>query len=192
MMLDVGQANELKLAFRRANWSNDDIKRLCEGNVLADVRSVLRGHTFINVINVINCDADPFNPWANDGFTIEEHQKGGQWKFDPTHVEFFLASDQKDDKVIEGNKLCKELAKKLCFNANILDYLLENPHLIPEEWKMDGNGNTRYIFFWGTIYRYGGSRRIRCLYWGDGRWDWSYGWPDRDWYGDSPAAVRAS
>ena len=194
LMLDVGQANELKLAFRRADFSNDDIKRLCEGTVLAGVRSVLRGHAAINVVeHVIDCDADPFNPWTNDGFTIEEHQKGGQWKFDPKQVEFFLSSGQKDGKVIEGNKLRKELAKKPVFNANVLDYLLAHPELIPDEWKTDGNGNTRYIFFWGTVYRNrDGNLFVRFLYWDDGRWNWSYHWLDCDWRGNDPAAVRAS
>lgn len=194
LMLDVGQANELKLAFRSADWSNDDIKRLCEGNVLVDVRSVLRGHASIAVIqHVIDCDADPFNPWVSDGFTIEEHQKGGQWKFDPKQVEFFLANGQRGGKVIEGNKLRKELAKKPVFNANVLDYLLAHPELIPDEWKTDGNGNTRYIFFWGTIYRRrDGYLYVRYLYWNDGRWNWSNRWLGRGWRGNGPAAVRAS
>ena len=66
LMLDVGQANELKLAFRRANYTNDDIKRLCEGNVLADVRTVLLGRTERYICltvkmgeHVIDCNADP-------------------------------------------------------------------------------------------------------------------------------------
>ena len=111
-------------------------------------------------------DCNPLNPWTKDGFTIEEHQKGGQWKFDPKQVEFFLASGQKDGKVIEGNKLRKELAEKSVMNANVLDYLLAHPELIPDGWKTDGNGNTRYIFFWGTVYRdRGGDLCVRCLDW---------------------------
>jgi len=42
-MLDVGLANELKLAFRRAGYTSEDIKRLCEGDILADVRRVFFG-----------------------------------------------------------------------------------------------------------------------------------------------------
>lgn len=194
LMLDVGQANELKLAFRRADYSNDDIKRLCESNALADVRSVLRGYATITIVeHIINCDADPFNPWSKEGRTVEKHQKGGQWKFDPKQVEFFLSSNQKGDKAIEGNKLRKELAEKPVFNVNVLDYLLANPHLIPEEWKTGGNGNTRYIFFWGTIYRLrDGGLYVRCLCWYDGRWDWGGRWLGNDWDSDGPAAVRAS
>lgn len=32
LMLDVDQAGELKAAFRRGDWTNAEIKRLCEGN----------------------------------------------------------------------------------------------------------------------------------------------------------------
>ncbi|NNM83805.1 hypothetical protein HKL94_01115 [Candidatus Parcubacteria bacterium] len=182
LMLDVGQANELKLAFRRADFSNEDIKRLCEGSVLAGVRSVLRGHAAINVVeHVIDCDADPFVP---EGWMVEEHQKGGQWKFDLKEVELFLSSGQKGRKYIEGNKLRKELAKKPVFNANVLDYLLANPHLIPEEWKGKYD-----VFFWGTVYRHrDGDLRVRYLYWDDGRWFWSFSWLGNGFFGDDPAA----
>lgn len=43
LMLDVGQANELKLAFRRAGYTNELIKKLCEGAILEDVLAFMRG-----------------------------------------------------------------------------------------------------------------------------------------------------
>src|SRR3989344_599286 len=43
LMLDVGQANELKLAMRRNGWRNADIKELCRGNTLSGVLSIVRG-----------------------------------------------------------------------------------------------------------------------------------------------------
>ena len=148
------------------------------------------------VEHVIDCDADPFNPWTKEGgWTVDEHQKGGQWKFDPKQVEFYLSSGQKgdDNKAIEGYKLRKELAGKPVLNANVLDYLLKNPHLIPEEWKKDGQGNTRYIFFWGTVYRNrDGDLFVRYLYWYHGGWHRSYRWLGRGWDGRSPSALRAS
>jgi len=189
LMLDVGQANELKLAFRRADFSNDDIKRLCEGNVLADVRRVLLGHAAINVVeHAIDCDAQPFVP---DGWSVEEHQKGGAFKWDRNAQKdaLYLSKGQAGSKYIEGNKLRKELSDKSTpvLNANALDYLIANPHLIPEEWK------GKYVFFWGTVYRSrGGSLFVRCLYWGGGRWDWCYDWLDYGFDGYDPAAVRVS
>ena len=189
LMLDVGQANELKLAFRRADFSNDDIKRLCESNVLADVRCVLLGRAVINVVeHVIDCDAQPFVP---DGWSVEEHQKGGAFKWDKeTQKEApYLSKGQAGSKYIEGNKLRKELTDKSTpvLNANVLDYLHANPHLIPEKWK------GKYVFFWGTVYRdRDGPLCVRCLFWSGGRWLWSYHRLSRDFDGGDPAAVRAS
>ena len=187
LMLDVGQANELKLAFRRADYSNDDIKRLCEGNVLADVRRVLLGHASITVVeHAIDCDAQPFTP---DGWSVEKHQKGGTFTWDKEAQKdaLYLSKGQQGSKYIEGNKLRKEMAGKPVLNANVLDYLLANPHLIPEEWK------GKYVFFWGTVYRdRDGGLCVRYLYWGGGRWDWGGGWLDRGWGGNDPAALRAS
>ncbi|MFI5260286.1 MAG: hypothetical protein ACHQU0_00630 [Candidatus Paceibacteria bacterium] len=184
LMLDVGQANELKMAFRRADYSNDEIKQLCEGSILADVRNVLRKHATITMMEyVIDCDASPYVP---DGWKVEEHQKGGQFKFDASQIELYLSAAQKKGS-IEGNKLRKELAGKLVLNANVLDYLLANPHLIPEEWK------GKYVFFWGTVYRFSdGILFVRYLFWRGGRWLWGSYWLDNGWDGRDPAALRAS
>ena len=139
---------------------------------------------------IIDCAADPFVP---NGWTVETHQPGGQWKWNPEQVEFYLSLEQNKGKVITGNKLRQELAGKPVLNANVLDYLLKNPQLIPEEWKKDSNGNTRYIFFWGTIYRYAvGILCVRYLCFYDGRWHWSYRWLDNVWDSRSPAALLAS
>src|SRR5487761_2010406 len=122
LMLDVGQANELKMAFRRADYSNDEIKQLCEGSILADVRNVLRKHATITMMMeyVIDCDVLPFEP---DGLRVEEHQKGGQFKFDASQISLYLSAAQKKGS-IKGKKLRKELADKPVLNANVLDYLL--------------------------------------------------------------------
>ena len=140
--------------------------------------------------HAIDCDAAPFVP---DGWKVEEHQKGGSFIWDASKVELFLSESQKGGKTIEGNKLRKELAKKLVLNANVLDYLMKNPHLIPEEWKKDEQGNTRYIFFGGTVYRRSsGYLCVRCLSWSDGRWFWGGSWLDDGWSSRDPAALRAS
>ena len=192
LMLDVGQANELKLAFRRADYSNDDIKRLCEGNVLADVRRVLHGYASIVAIeaiidHIIDCNAYPFIP---DGSTVEEHQKGGvfRWDKDAQKDALYLSKGQAGSKYIGGNELRREFWDKSTpvLNANVLDYLLANPHLIPKEWE------GKCVFFWGTVYRARGNLCVRYLYWIDGEWSWSARRFGCDWDGDGPAAVRAS
>lgn len=51
LMLDVGQAAELKLAFRRNGWNNAEIKNLSEGDILADVLKVIKGQAEIKLIS---------------------------------------------------------------------------------------------------------------------------------------------
>ncbi len=182
LMLDVGQANELKLAFRRAGYSNDEIKKLCEGNILTDVRNVLLGHAEIKLAeHLIDCDADPFVP---NGWRVVKHQKGGFFKWDSAKVEFYLSPNQQDGKFVKGDKLRDELASKPVLNVNVLDYLLANPHLIPEEWK------SRYVFFWGTVYADAdGNLCVRFLYWHDVRWIWYDYWLEYAWSDMFPAAL---
>lgn len=139
---------------------------------------------------LINCDANPFMP---KGWKVESHQKGGQLAFDPTKVELYLSPNQQGEKHIVGNKLRKELVNKCVLNANVLDYLLVHPELIPEDWKKNEQGEIRYIFFWGTIYRVSrGSLYVRCLYFCDDKWSWHFHWLDYEWLGNHPAALRAN
>ncbi|MFA4880707.1 MAG: hypothetical protein WC650_03740 [Candidatus Doudnabacteria bacterium] len=144
--------------------------------------------------HIIDCDADPFLP---TGWKVEKHytDKGssGQFAWDSANVKLYLSENQIDGKYVEGNKLREELADMPVLNANVLDYLLTHPHLIPEEWKKDDNGNILYIFFWGTIYRYSdGDLCVRCLYFFGGEWSWRYRWLGRGWGDDHPAALLAS
>lgn len=194
LMLDVGQANELKLAFRKNGWTNAEIKKLCEGDLLSHLLPLVRKYDDVATVeaaqHLIDCDADPFVP---SGWKVESHKKGGQFAFDPAKIKLHLSPNQRGGKFIEGNKLRKELVNEPVLNANVLDFLLKNPNLIPEEWKKDASGNTRYIFFWGTIYRRSlGHLYVRYLCWSDGSWYWLYYWLDVDWGGDNPAAVFAS
>ncbi len=192
LMLDVGQANEFKLACRRAGYTNGDIKRMCEGDILERILPVVRGQAeMTQVTHTIDLDADPLIPY--EGWKVEEHRKGGQFTWDPEVVKLYLFPNQRGDKSIRGHELRKELAGQMVFNANLLDYLLDHPHLIPEAWKADENGDTSYIYFWGTVYQDSvGSLCVRCLYFNRGRWKQSFGWLGHDWGRVRPAAVGAS
>ena len=134
--------------------------------------------------HVVDLDADPFVP---EGLTVEEHHKGGQFAWDAAKVELYLSNGQSGRKYIVGTKLREEMKGKNPFNANLLDYLLKNPNIIPDEWK------GKYVFFWGTTYRgRDGGLFVRCLCWFGGRWFWSCHWLARAFFGVSPAALRAS
>jgi len=185
LKLDVDQAGELKAAFRRSDWTNEEIKKLCEGNILAEVRQVIEGNAEIKTLeHVIDCDANPFVP---NNWTIEEHQKSGMFKWDPAQVKLYLSESQSKGKAIGGHDLRKDLRGKPVMNACIRDYLLAHPELIPDSWK------GKYIFFWGTIYRDSdGDLCVRDLYLGGDRWQWGCYWLEGDWTDRSPAALRAS
>jgi hypothetical protein len=189
----VGLAHKVCLAAEDQGYTPELLNALAEHpSLFQQLLQVQRGYAvFTQIEHVIDLDAAPFNPWEKEGVVIEEHQKGGQFKWDASQVAFHLADSQKNG--IQGHKLRKELQGKPVLNANLLDYLLAHPELIPEDWKKDENGNTRYIFFWGTVYRNRvGNLFVRYLYWLGDRWDWSYRWLGSDWSGRSPVALRAS
>ena len=99
----------------------------------------------------------------------------------------YLSPNQQNGKSIQGHKLRKELKDKQGLNACIMDALLANPQLIPDEWK------TGYTYFWGTTFRRAdGDLVVGYLCWSVGRWVWSYYWLGRDWRSLNPAAVLAS
>lgn len=132
--------------------------------------------------HLIDCDANPFIP---NGWSVEEHKKGGLFKFDPAKISLYLSKKQKKGST-GGNDLRKELAGKSVMNANVLDYLLAHPELIPKRWK------GKAIFFWGTIYRGSdGDLYVRYLYWLGSEWDWSYDWLDGG-FGSLSSAALAS
>ena len=191
IVLKLEHCIEIQDAMRRNGITPDVLKKITSGDFLASVRDVANGYAVITVPeHLIDCDADPFIP---SGWKVEEHQKGGAFKFDAAQVQLYLDKGQQNGKYIEGNKLRTLLAGKPVLNANVLDYLLANPHLIPDDWKKDEKGNTRYIFFWGTVYRHSdGSLYVRALCWDGGGWDWSVYWLDLDWGGFDPAALHAS
>lgn len=129
---------------------------------------------------LIDCDASPFVP---DGWKIEEHRKCGQFKFDPAKVGFYCSPEQKGENLIEGNDLRKELAGKPVMNACVLDHLLVNTNLIPENWK------SIWVYFWGTVYcDPEGDLCVRRLCWYDG-WIWDASAIDVLWAEMMQAAV---
>ena len=185
LMLDVGQANEIKLAARRAGATNADLKRLSQGDVFAQILPVLRGLGEVIITKyIVDLDADPFVP---SDWKVVEHTRGGKLEFDPRKVQLYLDEEQQAGRLIVGNKLREKLKGKTVFNANLLEFYLKNPHLIPDEWK------GKAVFFWGTIYRDSlGNLCVRCLYWNDSSWDWRYRWLDDRFHDRSPAAISAS
>lgn len=104
----------------------------------------------------IDCNALPISP---DGFTVHEHKKAGYFFWNPMRVKLYRSPSQFRDK-FTGINLRRTLTDKPVMNACVLDYLLQNPQLIPRSWE-DECG----VFFWGTIYRCVDDEElyVRCL-----------------------------
>lgn len=141
-------------------------------------------------VDVIDCDVTLSVP---DGWAIVPDERQiqsrvrGKLEWDPTKISLFLADGQQNGRLIKGDELRKELEGKQVLTANVLDYVLANPELIPESWKENDT------FFWGTIYRDSdGSLCVRYLFWRVGHWGWGYGWLSRQFDYGNPAAVSAS
>jgi hypothetical protein len=132
---------------------------------------------------LVDCDASPFIP---QGWTVESHQRSGQFKLGRKSVTFYLSEQQKKGSVISGHEFLKELSGKAVLNANVLDELLKHPEIIPEEWK-DKN-----VFFWGTIYRRSrGDLCVLHLFWSGSAWRWFFSGLGHD-FGPGHPAILAS
>lgn len=124
------------------------------------------------------------------GWTIESHDTS-LGKIDLTKLELYL-DDVQNDGYVQGHKLREKLKGKPILNACVLDYLFEKQKLIPKSWKeKTKDGWTKYIYFWGTIYRDPDTDRlfVRCLCFIDGSWYRHYFWLGRVWGGNDPAAL---
>ncbi len=181
----IGQMNQLADACEAAGYDSGDITKLGQSGHLRDIRSLLFGHAEIRPIrHIIDCDTAPRVP---DGWKVENHKPGGKLEWNAGMVQLYLSARQQGEKCLEGNKLRQELEGKPVLNANVLDYLLDHPALIPVEWK------GKRIYFWGTIYRgSSGSLYVRYLRWDDLRFDWIFKWLDDGFFSNGPAALLAS
>lgn len=179
-----GQTHQLMTKLEAAGYTADDITKLGQSKYLSEIKDVLSGRAVISYPqHLIDCDAAPFLP---NCWEVVEHKQCGQFEWSPMRVKLYLAKSQKPGKLVDVNRLRQELEGQKVLNANVLDYLLKNPVLIPDEWK------GKAIFFWGTIYRSYGALYVRYLYWDESQWVWSDSWMGHDFLENGPAAVFVS
>jgi hypothetical protein len=195
--MSTGQAHEFALACARNGLTNEQVKKMSSGDFLKTILPVLLGTGIVQIVKYIVDLAGDCMPesWKKEGWLIEKHVGEGQLALDLTKIQLYLSANQIDGKVIKGNELRKELEKNKVsvLSACVLDHLLLHPELIPEDWKKDEMGKTRYVYFWGTVYRHQhGNLCVRYLFWLDGAWIWDYFWLGYDWSSQGPAAVFAS
>jgi len=146
----------------------------------------------------IDLAADPV--FIPEGFEVIEHLRGEfvEWNPQKPRIQLVLTPGQ-GKGTQDGNKIRAELAgfDGTPINANALDFFLRNvphsPWMIPEPWKSVENFRSKYILFWGTLYRYEGSICVRSLNWkADAReqqWKSGYCWMDSILNAQYPAAM---
>ena len=206
----AGEVQEVEFALARAGYSHPEVKELAKGELLGQVRQVIYGNLAIKPIAedatrvitlnattiVVNLGATPKPPFdgakvvshVGEGWAIVEKRADGLY-VNGCKVILHLSRRQQNGRRLQGYDLREELTGKPVLNANLLDALADNVYLIPEDWKKDEQGNTRYIFFWGTIYRGDdGDIFVRFLYF-RGVWRRSYAWLADTWFGNWPAAL---
>ena len=169
------------------------------------VKAFLRGDVTIAVVkHIVDLAKSPRLPFNNaevvkhDGTGIVpiELCSDDNLYVDGKLVSLFLSEKQLEGKkVVVGHELRQELedGTQVLLNSNVLDYIYDHPELFPEHWKKDENGDIRYIYFWGSIFRNPsrGYLYVRYLYWNDGELYRDCDWLDGDWNRQSPSASVA-
>lgn len=198
----AGEIQEVEFALARARYTHPEVKELTKGDTLGLIRKVLLGHAEVSALepHFIDLNANPFIPGYD--WKVKQHQGGDYLKWDSAKVQLYLCKSQQNGKSISGKKLSKELRGKSVLNANVLDYLLAHPYLIPDEWK--GDEYRLNIFFWGTIYENSDDLYVRYLYFDNSKWKshyrelkgwWGFGYCQLHggvWGIEDPAALRAA
>ncbi len=123
-------------------------------------------------MTLIDTDAAPWCPFPE--WTVKEHRPRGAWEWNPKQIH--LKPHPRTKLPLTGHTLVERFSEMMPLNANVLDYLWKNPHLIPKSWE------GRVVYFWGTIYSGpGGLLHVRCLNKYESKWGWSNNNLDARW-----------
>lgn len=148
--------------------------------------------------SIIHIDrSQPFDPaFVGKGWEIAEQDERvlALTEVNLNQIRFETGLES-DESWITGEEKLKRLknAGHLRLDAKIFQTLWQNQSLIPESWKEKINGNTRYIFFVGTVLRSPfGYRYVLYLYWHGGQWYWNCSWLGHYFSVNHPSVVLAS
>lgn len=177
-----GQTHQLMEALQANGFTSAHVTKLGQYDRLGDVRLLLDGMVkIVAVDNVIHLDADPV---IREGWSVVEHRRHNPCAWGLLKVGLYVPDQQKNGKFV-GNELRDLMKDQSVFNANLLDYLLARPALIPDKWKQ------KSIYFWGTIFRNEyGELCVRYMHSRDGLWRGDYRRLSKFWYPFEPAVVN--
>ena len=184
--MSARQAAELDHAFARAGWRAEDVKKLSKGSILRDFLDVLHGKKQIQTADLSICLND--SPFVPKGYTLERHTGEGVYRWGPDNFITKVFDHQKVGKGLSGQETLRLLSIFYVANANVLDFLLARPYLIPDHLK------GRRLYFWGTIYRNNRSqchcvRYLECLAHDSGSWADGFSCINTEHWGESDYAI---
>lgn len=115
-ILGAGQSHHLEHAFRRGEWTTDEVHRLGSGDVLRDVREVIDGFSKITPVEyVFDASAEPMVP---EGVAIKAHREHGTesvlWRY-------------RDELYLNGKRI---VLKEVEDRAQEVEYIFE--HILTE------------------------------------------------------------
>jgi hypothetical protein len=197
--LGVVTAGRFARKCAEAGWEIQEFEDISVDD-LVDLRSILRGQAEVKPAEHAFDRGVLPKPPINGATIAEHHGTAGISKFERKEdglylnggkVTFYLSKGQESGPVTDRGH--RHLSKRRALSATDLDYLLEHPNLIPQDWKRDKNGSIQHIFFWGTVFHGPGNNLcVRTLLWNGGQWQSSYHWLGSMALGsDCPAAVLA-
>jgi len=173
LKLDVGQAVELKEAFRREGYTNAEIKMLCER------KGFLR--QALEALYQDSCAKLSWNKVTIDRSTpFDNNFLGDDWK-DRIDEKCSLSLTEIDFGKLEIRSMFKRGEKFLTFRENrrrlqeagyisldarVFQMFWENKSRIPKSWKKIKNGRIPNIIFDGTVVR--GS--VTIIWFQNGEW----------------------
>ncbi|MFA5128472.1 MAG: hypothetical protein WC445_00740 [Patescibacteria group bacterium] len=165
--MTTGQAHELAMAFGRNGWTNADVKKMSEGNLLTQMLLVVRGQAEVKM---------PSSAVAAEfGYTVVED-------VEPTLKSVgdleFLSFLREGEFAVDG-KTMRRRAVEAKANLGLADLKLVLAHRaeIPEEMRKF------YLVFPGTVLRYmvNTALNVAGLRWHGGLWVVSFRWLDDEW-----------
>ncbi|MBI4092896.1 MAG: hypothetical protein HY420_03145 [Candidatus Kerfeldbacteria bacterium] len=202
LMLDVDQAGELKAAFRRGDWTNAEIKRLSEGDVLSQVRRVIQGSAVIVVkkeeflldtIVRVNRSVRPAYPDWVDKVMNPELESTGPAEYDlATSIALWLHEGQQGG-VVTGQVIYAYLNEHDLLRSclSLQDALEIQKNGVAVFQKVFGD---KIVYFWKSVVQNRDDRNLHvpCLYVHGDRVVLHWDWLGHDWDDGEPAVRFAS
>lgn len=180
--LDVGLASDVKLACRRNGVTPEQLKKLCEGDLMAQCARLADGtHKIVPVGAVIAnmkfSVTKRLDPEAFIGKGRKFAERHGTSKaiteIDLARITLVNPLKEEDRGSIKGEERLVRLLGdgKIHLGADHFLACWENRQFLPEEWK-------KFVITFDDDVLLGpsGSRYVLCLGWGGSEWDWDYNW----------------